>query len=43
MEHEQLAEAIVIGGFDEIKGEIPIAFVTIKAEYMKDCDEVAVA
>ena len=30
MNHPLIAEAIVIGIRDEIKGEIPIGFVTIK-------------
>lgn len=34
MKHHQIAEAIVIGAIDEIKGEVPTAFVTIKTEHM---------
>ena len=30
MKSNYVAEAIVIGGKDEIKGEVPIGFVTIK-------------
>ncbi len=30
MHHHSIAEAIVVGVKDEIKGEIPIGFVTIK-------------
>lgn len=36
MKHPKIAEAVVIGAQDEIKGEIPVAFVTIKTEYLKD-------
>jgi propionyl-CoA synthetase len=35
MKHGQIAEAIVIGAIDEIKGEVPTAFVTIKTEHLK--------
>jgi propionyl-CoA synthetase len=38
MKHEMIAEAIVIGVADEIKGEIPIGFVTIKTEYLAKTD-----
>ena len=31
MKNDKIAEAIVVGGKDEIKGEVPIGFVTIKA------------
>ena len=31
MGHRQIAEAVVIGAVDEIKGEVPTAFVTIKS------------
>jgi len=34
MKHHQIAEAIVIGAVDEIKGEVPTAFVTIKSEHL---------
>jgi acyl-coenzyme A synthetase/AMP-(fatty) acid ligase len=30
MHDENVAEAVVIGVYDEIKGEIPIGFVTMK-------------
>ena len=30
MMHPKIAEAIVIGAYDELKGEIPVGFVTIK-------------
>lgn len=30
MHHDIVAEAVVIGVADEIKGEIPIGFVTLK-------------
>jgi len=30
MHNENVAEAIVVGVEDEIKGEIPLAFVTLK-------------
>jgi propionyl-CoA synthetase len=30
MTHDKIAEAVVIGVFDEIKGELPVGFVTIK-------------
>ncbi len=30
MEHPSIAEAVVIGVYDEIKGEIPVGFVTMK-------------
>jgi len=35
MKHEKIAEAIVVGVADEIKGEIPVALVTIKAEHIR--------
>lgn len=34
MKHSKIAEAIVIGVADEIKGEVPTAFVTIKSEHL---------
>jgi len=34
MKHDKIAEAIVIGAADEIKGEIPVAFVTIKSQHV---------
>jgi propionyl-CoA synthetase len=34
MKHPQIAEAIVIGAHDEIKGEVPTAFVTIKTHHL---------
>lgn len=34
MKHPQIAEAIVIGVIDEIKGEVPVAFVTIKTSHI---------
>ena len=40
MLHPKIAEAIVIGANDEIKGEVPVGFVTIKAGY--DCDPATV-
>lgn len=43
MKHEMIAEAIVIGVADEIKGEIPIGFVTIKTEYLAKTDPKKVA
>jgi propionyl-CoA synthetase len=43
MKHPQIAEAIVIGVVDEIKGEIPTAFVTIKTEHLKTYDAKTVA
>ena len=39
MKHPKIAEAIVIGVADEIKGEVPTAFVTIKTDFIKDYDE----
>jgi propionyl-CoA synthetase len=33
MLHPKVAEAVVIGADDEIKGEVPIGFVTIKTGY----------
>lgn len=33
MKHEKLAEAIVIGAKDDLKGEIPVGFVTLKSNY----------
>jgi len=33
MLHPKVAEAIVIGADDEIKGEVPVGFVTMKAGY----------
>lgn len=33
MEHPHVGEAIVVGVKDEIKGEIPIGFVTLKVGY----------
>lgn len=38
MTHPLIAESIVIGIADEIKGEIPVAFVTIKTEKIKTYD-----
>jgi len=34
MKHNKIAEAIVVGAHDPIKGEIPVAFVTIKTEHL---------
>lgn len=34
MKHDKIAEAIVIGVADDIKGEIPVAFVTIKTQHV---------
>lgn len=31
MMHPHVAEAIVVGVFDDIKGEVPVGFVTIKS------------
>lgn len=31
MKNNKLAEAVVIGAKDEIKGEIPVGFVTLKS------------
>ena len=39
MKHSKIAEAIVIGAIDEIKGEIPTAFVTIKTDYLDNYSE----
>lgn len=39
MKHEKIAEAVVIGAYDEIKGEVPTAFVTIKTEFIKNYTE----
>lgn len=36
MKHPKIAEAIVIGVIDEIKGEIPTGFVTIKTEHLQN-------
>ena len=38
MKHPLIAESIVIGVADEIKGEIPVAFVTIKTGYLASYD-----
>jgi len=35
MKHDKIAEAIVVGIADLIKGEIPVAFVTIKSQHME--------
>lgn len=40
MLHPKIAEAIVIGANDEIKGEVPVGFVTIKAGY--ECDQATI-
>ena len=34
MKHSQIAEAIVVGVPDEIKGEVPVGFITIKTEHL---------
>ena len=39
MKHEKIAEAVVIGAIDQIKGEVPTAFVTIKTDFLKNYDE----
>ncbi len=36
MHHKDVAEAVVIGVKDELKGEIPIGFVTIKEGHNPD-------
>lgn len=36
MLHPKIAEAIVIGADDEIKGQVPVGFVTIKNGYQFD-------
>ena len=39
MKHEKIAEVVVIGAIDEIKGEIPTAFVTIKTAFLENYSE----
>lgn len=36
MMHQHVAEAIVVGVFDEIKGEVPVGFVTVKSGHKVD-------
>jgi propionyl-CoA synthetase len=38
MKHPLVAEAIVIGIAEEIKGEIPVAFITVKTEHLNTHD-----
>ena len=39
MKHQKIAEVVVIGAIDEIKGEIPTAFVTIKTAFLENYSE----
>lgn len=41
MKHDKIAEAIVISGPDEIKGEVPVGFVTIKSNFSYDPATIA--
>ena len=40
MLHPKIAEAVVIGADDEIKGEVPVGFVTIKTGYECNNEQV---
>ncbi len=40
MLHPKIAEAIVIGADDQIKGEVPVGFVTIKTGYEGDAKQI---
>lgn len=40
MINEKIAEAVVIGAEDEIKGEVPVGFVTIKNGYDYNAEKI---
>ena len=40
MKNEHVAEAIVIGVEDDIKGEVPVGFITMKAGHKVDAKEL---